>query len=105
VVEGAEILEDEARRRAVQCYNARPLYDRDGKQIGEIRDYSDGLLTMLLKAKNPRVFNPPPPERTTNVVYKLPTLDDVRGRMERLGLPVPFLEGDFDVIDDDATRN
>ena len=47
-------LEEEARRRAVDGVD-RPVY-QGGKKVGSIREYSDTLLIMLLKAKRPETF-------------------------------------------------
>src|SRR5258708_1968309 len=47
VAEGVELLEEEARRRAVDGYNDRPVFGRDGAAIAWLKDYSDGLLTLL----------------------------------------------------------
>ena len=58
VAEGIDLLEDEARRRAVDGYNERPIF-RDGVQVGEIRTYSDRLLIFLLKRRRPEVYARP----------------------------------------------
>ena len=52
--EAADILEGEARRRAVDGVE-KPIYYK-GVQIDVVREYSDGLLTLLLKAHKPEKF-------------------------------------------------
>lgn len=51
---GADLLEDEARRRAAEG-TIKPVY-QGGKKVGEIREYSDTLLIFLLKGKRPDVY-------------------------------------------------
>ena len=57
--EGTDRLEDEALRRAVEGWE-EPVYHQ-GVICGTIRRYSDGLLTMLLKARRPEKYR----ERTS----------------------------------------
>lgn len=52
--EGADMLEAEARRRAVHGTD-RPVYHR-GECVGHVREYSDALLTTLLKANLPEKY-------------------------------------------------
>jgi hypothetical protein len=52
--EAGDALEEEARQRAV-VGRLRPVY-QGGIKVGEIREYSDGLLTLLLKANRPAKF-------------------------------------------------
>lgn len=53
--QGIDRLEDEARRRAVDgC--PRPVY-QGGVQVGEIREYSDSLMSLLLKGRRKHVFS------------------------------------------------
>lgn len=47
-------VEMEARRRAVEG-TMKPVYQQ-GKLVGHVREYSDSLLTTLLKAKRPNEF-------------------------------------------------
>jgi AcrR family transcriptional regulator len=47
-------LEEEARRRAVDGV-LEPVY-QGGRKVGEIRQFSDTLLMLLLKSKRPDVF-------------------------------------------------
>ncbi len=55
--EGGETLEDEALRRAVAGTD-RPVFHQ-GVQVGVIREYSDSLLAILLKANNPSKYREP----------------------------------------------
>lgn len=48
---GVDALEDEARRRAVEG-TLRPVF-HGGQQVGEIREYSDQLMALLLKGWRP----------------------------------------------------
>ena len=52
--EAADLLEEEARRRAVTGTD-RPVYYK-GTKCGSIREYSDTLLVVLLKATRPDKF-------------------------------------------------
>lgn len=54
-----ELMEDEARRRAVEGCR-KPVF-QGGKRVGEILEYSDTLLIFLLKARRPDVYR----ERST----------------------------------------
>jgi hypothetical protein len=54
--EGYDLIEEEARRRAVEGYNEPVFYQ--GARVGEVRKYSDALLIHLLKAYKPKKFNP-----------------------------------------------
>jgi hypothetical protein len=51
---GTEILEDEARRRAVEGWD-EPIYQK-GELVGHVRRYSDQLLTLLLRARRPAIY-------------------------------------------------
>jgi hypothetical protein len=53
---GYDMMEEEARKRAVDGWN-EPVYYR-GEMVGEIRRYSDGLLKFLLTHSKPKKFNP-----------------------------------------------
>jgi DNA-binding transcriptional regulator YdaS (Cro superfamily) len=53
---GYDMLEEEARRRAVDGV-LKPVYYR-GMKCGHIREYSDQLLVTLLKGYRPKRFNP-----------------------------------------------
>lgn len=59
-------LEDEAYRRAV-LGTVKPVF-QGGIQVGEITEYSDMLLTLLLKANNPSKYR----ELKGDVVVNLP---------------------------------
>lgn len=50
----ADVLEDEARRRAVEG-TEEPVF-QGGKQVGTIRKYSDTLLIFLLKGIRPQKY-------------------------------------------------
>ncbi len=52
--QGADYLEDEARRRAVDGTD-KPVYHQ-GQMVGTIREYSDTLLIFLLKGRRPERF-------------------------------------------------
>jgi hypothetical protein len=52
--EAVDVLEGEARRRAVEGTD-RPVFYK-GKQVGAIREYSDKLLIFLLKANRPEKY-------------------------------------------------
>ncbi len=52
--EGSDLLEAEARRRAVTGID-KPVYYK-GKVVGSITKYSDSLLMFLLKAHRPQKF-------------------------------------------------
>lgn len=51
---GIEGLEDEARRRAYRGYD-KPVYQQ-GVCVGYVREYSDTLMTLLLKGGKPEVY-------------------------------------------------
>ena len=63
VEEGYDLLENEARRRAVDgvvepiFYKGEQISDERGNPTG-VRKYSDTLLTFLLKGYRPKKFNP-----------------------------------------------
>lgn len=52
--EAAQLLEDEAARRAYEGVE-RPV-DQGGKQVGVVREYSDTLLIFLLKGARPQKY-------------------------------------------------
>ena len=52
--QAADILETEAYRRAVKGVN-KPIYYK-GKRCGYVREYSDTLLIVLLKARRPEKY-------------------------------------------------
>lgn len=69
---GALALEDEARRRAFEgC--ARPVFYQ-GSECGEVQEYSDTLLIVLLKAHFPEKYA----ERTKSDI----TMNDLDKRLE-----------------------
>jgi len=102
VAEGIDRLEDEAHRRAVEGVE-RPVY-QGGVRVGEIKAYSDSLLTLLLKSRRPEVWNRPPPPvepPVDPVMYKITTVREAVARVERLGMTPLQIEGDFEEDDDD----
>jgi len=54
--QGYDMIEEEARRRAVDGVLEPVFYM--GEEIGAVRKYSDKLLSQLLKAYKPKKFNP-----------------------------------------------
>lgn len=52
--QAGDVLEGEAHRRAVSGV-LKPIY-QGGKKVGAVREYSDGLLTLLLKAAKPEKY-------------------------------------------------
>jgi hypothetical protein len=52
--EACDVLEAEARRRAVK-WTERPVY-QGGERVGAVREYSDTLLIFLLKANRPEKY-------------------------------------------------
>lgn len=52
--EACDVLETEARRRAVEG-TERPVY-QGGKQVGKVREFSDVLLIFLLKGARPEKY-------------------------------------------------
>lgn len=51
---GTDALEDEARRRATEG-TLRPVF-HGGQQVGEVREYSDQLMALLLKGRRPERY-------------------------------------------------
>jgi hypothetical protein len=51
---GTDLIEQEARRRAVEGYD-RPVYQR-GRMVGVVRVYSDELAAMPLRGRRPEVY-------------------------------------------------
>jgi hypothetical protein len=68
---GTDLLEDEAKRRAV-AGTLEPVFYK-GKAVGAIRKYSDTLLIFLLKARRPAKFrdNAPMTEGEANHIADL----------------------------------
>jgi hypothetical protein len=90
---GVDRLEDEAHRRAVHGV-VRPVY-QGGAKVGEIREYSDTLLLAILRGKRPEVYARPEAATNVNVEVKL-TREQALERLRQLGLPVPFIETEFE---------
>ena len=103
VAEGIDKLEDEAFRRAVDG-NARTVRDKDGNIISEMREYSDSLLTLLLKVRRPETFNRPNEVVSSRLDVPV-SLSEARERLERLGLPMPVIEGDYKRVTDHSKKN
>ena len=108
VAEGVDRLEDEAHRRAVEGYNPRPVYHK-GKKVGEIREYSDSLLGLLLKSRRPEVY-----ARSHDANAKVEvrmSLEESRERLRQLGVELLMIEGDQEedhtvpMIDDASARD
>src|SRR5262249_14901617 len=51
---GTDLIEDEAHRRAVEGV-LTPVF-HGGVKVGEVREYSDRLLELILKARRPRKY-------------------------------------------------
>lgn len=51
-----EQMEREAYRRAVDGWVERDVFDSEGIAIGQVRKFSDSLLTFMLKARRPTVY-------------------------------------------------
>jgi hypothetical protein len=67
----------------------------------EVREYSDGLLTLLLKAKRPNEYNRPSTDVNVTVRGGAEPLnrDEVQRRLQSLGLPLIELdEGDYEEV-------
>jgi hypothetical protein len=56
VEEGIDLLEDEAKRRGIEGV-LKPVYYM-GEVVGEVREYSDALLALLLKGLRASVYAP-----------------------------------------------
>jgi hypothetical protein len=104
VAEGIDKLEDEAFRRAVDGYNARTVRDKDGKIIIETREYSDGLLALLLKVRRPETFNRPTEVVSSRLDVRV-SLAEAQARLERLRLRIPVVEGDYERVEDRSKKN
>ena len=77
---GVDLLEDVARDRAVEK--------------------SDAMLTLLLKCRRPKVWNPapPPPEPVVNTLeLKLTTVREAEARVVAFGGQPRMIEGDYEV--------
>jgi hypothetical protein len=90
--EGIDRIEDEAHRRAVEGV-ARPVF-QGGQKVGEITDYSDGLMTLLLRGRRPDVPRPEP----VRVEVAVTTLEEARRQIESLGLPMLQIETDYEDV-------
>lgn len=100
LAQGNDRLEDEAWRRAVEGANPRPIFDKEGRQVCVVRDYSDTLLGQMLRGRKPEVYNRPDLSLSTKVEVRL-TREQALERMQQFGLPVPQLTAEFE---DDVDR-
>jgi hypothetical protein len=82
--EACDHLEEEARRRAVEGTN-KPIFYR-GQVVGHIREYSDTLLIILLKAHRPEKYR----ENTRNENWNIDPRDWTDAQIEayRAGVPL-----------------
>jgi hypothetical protein len=79
----SELLENEAWRRAA-AGTLKPVY-QGGQQVGTIREYSDTLMTFLLKAHNPSRFRENSKvEHAGGVTIRVEHSNDWRGGSRRL---------------------
>ena len=98
--EGIDRLEDEAHRRAVEGVD-RPVY-QGGVRVGEIKTYSDSLLTLLLKSRRPEVFAcsydaSAHVDAESHTMHKIKTVQEALARLNQLGLPAPpEIKGDYE---------
>jgi hypothetical protein len=97
--EANDRLEDEAHRRAVEGYNPRPVFDKAGNVVCEIRDYSDMLLLAKLRGRLPEIYNKPDVSLNAKVEVRL-TREQAAERLQQFGLPVPLLTTEFEDVDD-----
>jgi hypothetical protein len=100
VAEGIDQLEDEAHRRAVEGVD-RAVY-QGGVRVGEIKTYSDSLLTLLLKSRRPEVFacSYDPSAHVDVRLHKIKTVQEALARFEQLGRPPPEFKGDYEEDDE-----
>jgi hypothetical protein len=63
---GTQVLEDEARRRAVAGWE-EPVFQQ-GELVGSVRKYSDQLLTLLLRGRRPAVYRESAPAAGSLVI-------------------------------------
>ena len=92
--QGTQVLEEEARRRALVGVSEPVFYK--GEVCGEVQKYSDTLLIFMLKARRPEVYR----ERVDvsgNVKHEHITIDAIDAEIARLSAelaerPVPAKE-------------
>jgi hypothetical protein len=104
VAEGVDKLEDEAFHRAHDGYSSSKRYDKEGNVVSETINYSDSLLALLLKVRRPEVFNRPSEVVSSRVNVRV-SLQEAQARLERLGLPIPVIEGDYKRVEDRSKKN
>lgn len=102
-IEGVDALEDEAFRRGVTGIT-REVLDKDGKKTGEIIEYSDQLLMMLMRGRRPERFaNQTFQHRHLGQVeVQVKTVEQARQRLLQLGITPPIIEGDYEEVSDPA---
>lgn len=76
--EGTDLLEKEARRRAVDGVD-KPVY-QGGELVGHVREYSDTLLVLMLKGRRREVYNTERHEHTGDGGGPINTKTDVTVR-------------------------
>lgn len=74
--ESVEALEREARRRAAEGFE-KPVFQQ-GVEVGRIREYSDGLLTLLLKAHSPKFRDVTKVDITAKHEHSGKSIDELR---------------------------
>ena len=91
------------KRTGVQSRGSMPgQCFKDGEQIGEIREYTDTLLALLLRGRRPEVYAPRP-ESAPRVAFNVTTtLEEARKRVADLGLPLLQIESDYETEDEKA---
>jgi hypothetical protein len=98
--QAVEVLEAEARRRAVEGID-EPVYQK-GEQVGTVRKYSDVLLIFLLKGARPDVYRDSYTKHEHTGSIKLEALvqgalnksrERERARVGNVGNGVPMIEG------------
>lgn len=90
---GVDRLEDEAIRRAHDG-TAKPVFYKDTK-VGEIQEYSDTLMTLVLRGKRPKVYK----ERLEHtgadggpIETRELTKDEAIAKLKELGLPTRIFD-------------
>ena len=98
---GTDILEDEARRRAVEGCEENVYYQ--GKIIDTKRNYSDTLLIFLLKARRPEKYRERfehfTPDKSVKIDIKTAYIEADGTRTDRAG---NLIDEDYRLIDEDG---
>jgi Homeodomain-like domain len=66
---GTDLIEEEARRRAVDGYD-RPVF-QGGTLVGVVRVYSDQLAAMLLRGRRPQIYRDAPSRGASTTSIKI----------------------------------